>query len=92
MNKAKFISVILILLVAITLSNVFSKAKYVGTDFISNLEIPDSFSGWHGKDVSNALNINSKNATFDFISDARAYQYLNKDGRSLLFILLDASN
>jgi len=92
MNKAKFISVILILLVSITISNVFPKAKYEGTDFISNLKIPDSFSGWHGKDVSDALGINSNSPTFAFISDAQAYQYFNEEGRSLLFIILDASN
>ena len=92
MNKSKFIAVIFILLVSITISNVFSKAKYEGTDFISNLKIPDSFSGWHGKDVSDALGINNNSPTFAFISDAQAYQYFNEEGRSLLFIILDASN
>lgn len=93
MKKVKFLIVIILLLSAIVLSFTLPKGtKYVGTNFISQLELPYIMTDWQGKDVSSNLNINLGADVYDFLSEILAYQYVKKDGKSLLFILLDAGN
>jgi EpsI family protein len=64
----------------------------VGTNFISELEVPYTFTEWQGQDVSKKLNINTADTTFNFINKALANQYINSKGERLLFIILDAGN
>ena len=92
MKKNKFYIVIILLSLAILTSYYLPKAKYVGTNFISNLEVPSEFAGWRGRDVSEALGINPAESTFNFINKAFAYEYVNSAGKNLLFIILDAGN
>ena len=91
-NKFKTYTVIILLLFASLLSFAIPKQKYVGTNFISNLNIPNTLSGWQGSDISGQLNINTAESQFSFINDAMATQYINKNGQSLIFIILDAGN
>jgi len=92
MKKHKFWIVIILLLFSIILSFAFPRTKYVGTDFISQLEIPNLLSGWQGKDITDKLNINLEDTRFGFISQIVAYEYVNASGENLLFIVLDAGN
>ena len=92
MQKYKNIIIIILLSLVIVASYTVPRAKYIGTNFISKLEIPFKFNGWHGRDVSEALNINAANINFNFINDAVAHQYTNSSGQSLIFIVLDAGN
>ncbi len=92
MKKHKNIIVIVLLLAVILLSYTVPRAKYLGTDFISKLDIPFTFNGWRGKDVSEALNINAADTNFNFINESLANQYVNSTGQDLIFIILDAGN
>lgn len=74
------------------LSFAFPKAKYTGTNFISQLDIPYKFNEWVGKDVTSELNIQAENDRYSFVGDVLAYEYVNKQGKNLLFIILDAGN
>lgn len=92
MKSKKLLLVIILLLLAILISYSLPKAKYTGTGFISTLEIPKSVSDWMGKDVTTDVGLTLNESKYDFVSEAVAYQYVNKKGESLLFIILDAGN
>jgi len=93
MNNTKPLIVIMLLACVMFISFAMPQAKYVGTGYISNLKIPDSFSGWTGKDVREEVGLgNINSATYNFVSGAFASQYTNPDKGSLLFIILDAGN
>jgi len=92
MKSYKFLAVIILLILTILATYSLPKAKYTGTGFISDLEIPKEFPGWEGKDVTRDVGLNLKSSTYDFVSEALAYQYVNEAGKSLLFIILDAGN
>ncbi len=92
MQKNKNIIVIIILLLVILVSYTVPRAKYIGTNFISNLEVPFTFFDWKGKDVSETLNVSAANTNFNFINEALAYQYVNSYRQNLIFIILDAGN
>ena len=91
-NRLKIFTVLILLSLAIFLSFAFPRTKYVGTNFISGLSLPLTFSEWQGQDVTKHLNINAADTTFNFISKAIANQYVNTRGESILFIVLDAGN
>ena len=92
MKPVRFWIVIILLLSSIILSFAFPKAKYEGTGFISQLKIPDTFSEWQGKNITENLDLSAEEDRYKFISGALAYEYVNKDGMKLLFIILDAGN
>ncbi len=92
-DVSKCIIVIVLLLSAMGLIFALPKGiKYRGTNFISQLKLPPVITDWYGEDVSSKININSKDEVYNFLGDFLAYQYVNKDKASLLFILLDAGN
>ena len=91
-NFNKSIVVLLLLIATLILRYSMPQAKYVGTNFISSIEVPLSFRGWQGKDVTKELNINIEESQFNFINDAMANAYVNANGSNLLFIVLDAGN
>ncbi|MBI4707233.1 MAG: EpsI family protein [Candidatus Omnitrophica bacterium] len=84
--------VVILLILTVTLSFAFPKITYEGAGFIPKLRIPISLADWAGADISRELNIQPGEGNFDFISDVLAYQYINKHGNKLLFIILDAGN
>lgn len=92
LRPSKFWIVIILLLSAIALSFAFPKAKYAGTGFISKLKIPYTISEWQGKDITKTLDLNVEDNQYKFISGALAYEYVNRDRKNLLFIILDAGN
>lgn len=92
MIKNKNIVVVIILLMTIIIIYYLPQAKYVGTNFISGMDVPLTIAAWQGTDVSNTLNINTANADFNFINQALAHNYVNIGGQSLLLIVLDAGN
>ncbi len=94
MNKFldKKVVVLILLIVVLVLRYSIPQAKYVGTNFITSLDIPLSFPGWKGRDATSALNINIEETTFNFVNDALAHEYVNATGNNLIFIILDAGN
>ena len=92
MNKTRFIIVIAIVLSTLIVSYAIPKPRYIGTGFISQLELPDSISEWHGKNVSSALELDFDKDWNKFISEVLVYQYANSEGNKLHFIILDAGN
>ena len=92
MKSNKILTVIILLALTILISYSLPKAKYTGTGFISELKIPKSISGWTGKDVTQEVGLNLNEDKYNFVSGALAYQYENKEGKRLLFIILDAGN
>ncbi len=89
MKSKKFLVVITSLILAILISYSLPRAKYKGTGFISELSIPKALSGWAGRDVTKEVGLNANSTTYDFVSEALAYQYVNADGKNLLFIIDD---
>lgn len=92
MKSKKTLTVLIILILTILISYSLPKAKYTGTGFVSELKIPKKISGWTGRDVTKEVGLNANSSTYDFVSEALAYQYVNEEGKSLLFIILDAGN
>ncbi|GBE16749.1 hypothetical protein BMS3Abin15_00572 [bacterium BMS3Abin15] len=92
MNKSKYIIVIALLLLTVIASFTIPVARYVGTGFISKLDLPESMNNWHGKDISSSLNLDFDKDWNKFISEALIYEYINKAGNRLNFIILDAGN
>lgn len=92
MKSNKFIIAIILLIFSIAISYSLPKAKYVGTGFISKLNVPKSINGWTGRDVTGEVGLNLESDKYGFVSEALAYQYVNSEGKSLLFIILDAGN
>jgi EpsI family protein len=92
MKLSKTLIIIVILICTILISFLLPKAKYTGTGFISKLQMPDQFSEWKGRDISEEVGLRLNSEAFNFISEALAYQYVNRKGETLLFIILDAGN
>lgn len=92
MKPNKFIVAIILLILTIVISYSLPKSKYTGTGFISKLNVPKSINGWTGRDVTSEVGLNLESDKYGFISEALAYQYVNSEGKSLLFIILDAGN
>jgi EpsI family protein len=92
MKNPKVLIAVILLIATMAVSNALPKAKYIGTNFITNLQVPLTLPGWQGKNVTNFLNLNLEEARFGFINDALAYEYVNNNAERLLFIILDAGN
>lgn len=90
--KLKSWIVIILFLFTIVLSFTLPKARYGGTDFISQFKIPTIMKDWKGEDVSAKLNVDYSDDRYNFLGKATAYEYSNKDRRKLFFIILDAGN
>lgn len=90
MNKS--LIVIVLILSTLIVSHAIPKPRYTGTGFISKLEIPDSLGEWHGKDVTSSLELDFDKDWNKFISEILIYQYINREGYKLNFIILDAGN
>ena len=92
MKSKKILTVIILLILTMIISYSLPKVKYTGTGFISELKIPKSIPGWTGKDVTQQVGLNLNEDKYNFVSGALAYQYVNNEGKTLLFIILDAGN
>ena len=90
MKFMKFWIIIVLLLLTIALSFGFPKAKYVGTDILSKLEIPYKMDGWQGRDIATELNLQDER--YNFVSQIIAREYVNMYGENLLLLILDAGN
>lgn len=82
--------VIFVLVATIAVSFLLPKPKYESLDILSTLNIPEKFAGWKSMDVSKEFNL--KDDRYNFISDVFARLYMNKNGKQLLFLILDAGN
>ncbi|MEW6601035.1 MAG: exosortase C-terminal domain/associated protein EpsI [Nitrospirota bacterium] len=92
MKSKKILTAIILIVLTILVSFSIPKTKYSGTGFISELKIPSTIAGWTGKDVTKDVGLNINEDKYNFVSGAVAYQYVNKDGKTLLLIILDAGN
>jgi len=90
MKNLKQIFVVAVIGIAILIAFALPKPKYQGLNILKQINIPTEFGQWSGKDVAQDLNINDDR--YKFISDIFARTYTNKEGASLLFLILDAGN
>lgn len=92
MNRnIRYILVTSLLAASILFSFVFTnEARYRGARFIDGLDMPDTFAGWKGVDMSEKLRANLQGTGYEFISESLAYQYSDKDERGLLFLIINA--
>lgn len=90
MKNLKQILVITIIGIAMLIAFTLPKPKYQGLNILKQINIPANFGQWSGKDVSQNLNLNDDR--YKFISDIFARTYTNKEGASLLLLILDAGN
>jgi EpsI family protein len=90
MKRANPIIIIFILAAAILISFSLPKPKYKGLHILSKLEVPYTFAQWQGKDIQQELDLTDPR--YNFISDIFARTYTNKQGATILFLVLDAGN
>lgn len=83
-------AVIILLLTTVTYCFSTARAKYVSTDILSQLEIPLEISGWQGKNTEQELDLEEDK--YHFISNIFDREYVNKDGKNLYWLILDAGN
>lgn len=79
-----------ILLIAVIGTFGLPKAKYEGTDILSQIKVPLEINGWQGSNARQELSEEEKN--FGFISDFFDREYVHKDGKNLYWLVLDAGN
>ena len=85
-------SFIVLLLLSITLFATYAlpKPRYEGTNLIPRLGIPTQFGAWTSRDMAQELDLTDDR--YRFISHAFARLYKNAEGKTLLFLILDAGN
>jgi EpsI family protein len=66
------------------------RAKYTSPNILPQLQIPHEMPGWTSRDAVKELNLNQPQ--YNFISNVFARIYQDQEGRSLLFLVLDAGN
>ncbi|MCG8432073.1 MAG: EpsI family protein [Candidatus Omnitrophica bacterium] len=86
----KSLTVIIILIAALVLTYTLPKAKYQGTDLLSQLDIPMRIGDWQGEDISDQLD--TQDERYAFVSDIFARWYKDPKGMQLLLLILDAGN
>jgi EpsI family protein len=91
-NNRNSVIIIILLAAAMVLSFIFPREKYVGTKFLSSVNIPSSLPEWTGANITSDLSVNNSDDKYNFISETIAYQYVNTEGKKLIFIILDAAN
>ena len=89
-NPSRAYWVIALLLVAILIAFGLPKPKYQSAKILHEITLPKNLLNWTSLDVSNKLD--SRDDRYKFMSDIFARIYGNSDGKSLLFIVLDAGN
>ena len=84
--------VLILLLCSVVISYSVPRANYVGSDIISEIDVPLKINNWQGTDVSDQLELDISYDTNKFISETKIIQYVNNQGDKLNFIVLDAGN
>lgn len=84
--------VLILLLCSVAISYSVPRKKYIGSNTLSEMNIPLKVNNWQGKDISDQLNLDIITDTNKFISDTKVIQYVNDKGKILNFIVLDAGN
>ncbi|MCB9772129.1 MAG: exosortase-associated EpsI family protein [Candidatus Omnitrophica bacterium] len=92
MKNLRFHIASLILIVTIIVAFTLPKPKYQGTSILQDLNMPFTLGNqWQSVDYTNNLST-TKDDRFNFLSGAFARIYGTQDGKSLLFLILDAGN
>lgn len=79
-----------VLLIAVIYCFSSSKAKYVSNDILLQLEIPFEMNSWQGKDTEQEWL--TEEEKYNFIGNLFDREYVNKDGKNLYWLILDAGN
>lgn len=92
MKNLRFHIASLILIVTIIVCFTLPKPKYQGTSILQDLNVPFTLGNqWQSVDYTNNLST-TKDDRFNFLSGAFARIYGTREGKSLLFLILDAGN
>lgn len=89
-NKKGWITIAILLFTSIYCFALPKAGKYEGLNVLSQLEIPLKFNGWQGKDVEQEWN--REDEAYNFISQTLDREYVNRDGKNLFLLILDAGN
>ncbi|HHT9138932.1 MAG TPA: exosortase/archaeosortase family protein, partial [Candidatus Wunengus sp. YC60] len=82
--------VISVLLITVIYCFATTKAKYVSNDILSQLKIPLEMNSWQGEDLEPESNLEEDK--YNFINKLFDRAYVNKDGKNLYWLILDAGN
>ena len=69
---------------------ILPKPHYAGANLLPKFAALQTLSGWTSRDVAATLDLDDER--YNFISDVFARTYTAPDGRTLLFLILDAGN
>lgn len=89
-NKKEWITIVLLLSATIYCFGFPKAKKYEGLNMLSQFTIPLEFNGWQGKNMEQDWSIEDE--TYNFIGQAMDREYVNRDGRNLFLLVLDAGD
>lgn len=89
MSNNKYLTVAAILVATLILSFGVPKPKYQSLNMLAKLTVPYTLGEWHGQ---NTKGINLEDERYNFISQAIARIYTDKNDSQLLLFILDAGN
>lgn len=88
--KKRYLTIIVILIIALGICFGLPKAKYTSTKVVAKLTIPEKMYDWRSEDFSKKFN--KDDLRYNFISDIFARLYMNRYHDHVLLLILDAGN
>jgi EpsI family protein len=89
-QRKKPLIIVFLLVIAFCLAYGSPRPKYQSTDILKTIILPDKMGFWRGEDVKQQVNL-GQNQYF-FIDDIKTKKYVNNQGMTIYFTLLDAGN
>ncbi len=89
-DKQKPLLISILLVIAIVLAYGTPRPKYQGTVILKTITLPDKMGDWSGEDVEQKLNLGQDK--YFFIDEIKTKKYVNSQGMTIYFTLLDAGN
>ena len=88
--QQKPLVVISLLIITMALAYGLPRPKYQSTDILKTITLPDRAGNWRGEDIKQQLNLGQ--AQYFYIDDIKTKKYVNAQGITIYFTLLDAGN
>lgn len=88
--QQKPLLIIIFLVAALAFAYGTPRPKYQSTEILKTITLPDKIGQWKGEDVKQQVNL-GQNQYF-FIDDIKTKKYVNTEGMTIYFTLLDAGN
>jgi EpsI family protein len=88
--QQKPLIIVFLLIIAIVLAYGSPRPKYQSTNILKTITLPGKLGFWSGEDVKQQVNFGQKQ--YFFIDDIKTKKYVNAQGMTVYFTVLDAGN